>query len=276
MQTEFIQSNSTPSAAIVGGYDPAWFEVLAEVEDEHFWFQVRNQIISTAARKLVDELPVAPRFLEVGCGNGNVLQALKKIWPHGTAVGLDLFEDGLQRARKRCNCEVVLADIHNANLPQASFDLIGIFDVLEHLPDDENVLNILHSLLAPGGALLLTVPAFPSLWSYFDEVAGHCRRYKARSLNAKLRQAGFEIDYTSYFMATIFPLVLAKRRGPRQKSASKDSATRAIEEMKVSPILNQSLRGILQWERWWIARGWRLPVGTSLLAVARKSTEHRR
>lgn len=268
MQTPTSHATSAAPVELAGGYDPRWFDVLSEAEDEHFWFRVRNQIIASVARRLFDELGPTPRLLEVGCGNGNVLRALTEIWPRSRAVGLDLFDEGLQHARRRCHCETLQGDVRYVNFPKGSFDLIGIFDVLEHLPDDENVLGILHSLLAPGGALLLTVPACPSLWSYFDEVAGHCRRYVGTELDRKLRRAGFQITYSTYFMTTVFPLLWVKRR--RRGRGVSSASARAAAEMKLPPSANHALWSVLQWERWWISRRMRLPIGTSLLALARK------
>lgn len=266
MQTDVSHGGPPMPAPMSGGYDPAWFAVLSEAEEKHFWFRMRNEIISSVARRLVDRLGPAPRLLEVGCGNGNVLRALKDLWPRAHAVGLDLFDEGLKRARSRCQCVTKQGDIRAVDFPEASFDLIGIFDVLEHLPDDENVLRILHRLLAPGGALLLTVPAGPALWSYFDEVAGHCRRYQSCELREKMRCNGFQITYQTHFMATLVPLLWAKRRGGARANDDASSA-RAMAEMKLSRPANTLMHFVLQWERWWITRGRALPLGTSLLAL---------
>jgi SAM-dependent methyltransferase len=270
MPTEAFQTSLIRPPAMVGGYDPTWFEILSGVEDEHFWFRVRNQIIAAAATRLVNELGETPRLLEVGCGNGNVLRVLKELWPRSQAVGLDLFGEGLQLARRRCDCEIVQGDIRHASFPAASFNLIGVFDVLEHLPDEEDVLDILYALLAPGGVLLLTVPSCRSLWSYFDEVAGHCRRYGATQLADRLYGAGFEVDCLTHFMATIFPLLWVQRRFGSPVASGAEQSRRAIAEMKLPRTANEIMRRVLQWERWWIARGGRLPIGTSLLAMARK------
>lgn len=273
MQTELSQASpATHLSPLVlpGGYDPTWFEILSGAEEEHFWFRVRNQIISTVAARLVNELGPTPRLLEVGCGNGNVLRALKDLWPRASVIGLDLFDEGLRHTRQRCQCETKQGDIRRVKFPDASFDFIGIFDVLEHLPDDEDVLRILHSLLAPGGVLLLTVPACPSLWSYFDEAAGHCRRYQSGELDEKLRRNGFQAAYLTHFMTTIFPLLWFKRR-KRQRAHGESASALAAAEMKLPRSANIALRSILQWERWWISHSRRLPIGTSLLALAQKN-----
>jgi SAM-dependent methyltransferase len=256
-----------------GGYDPSWFDALSGVEDRHFWFRSRNEVIASAVRPIVAERGPDLRVLEVGCGNGNVLRVLKSLCPDGEVVGLDFCEEGLNHARQRCDCKLVRGDIRDKPFPCDSFDLIGMFDVLEHLSDDVNVLKTLHATLAPGGSVVLTVPACPSLWSYFDAAADHCRRYRETELLEKLRSVGFDVVYSTYFMMTIFPVVWAGRRwqGRRNQTAGCDSSENSLNELKVRCVVNGLLLRLLAWERWWIARQRRLPIGTSLLAVARKS-----
>jgi SAM-dependent methyltransferase len=261
------------------GYDPAWFEILAAVEARHFWFRARNGIIATIVQQIIAERDPGVRLLEVGCGTGNVLRMLRDVCPNGEVVGLDLFEAGLEHARGRCDCKLVPGDILQAPFAPGSFDVIGMFDVLEHLPDDAAALRALHSLLAPGGSVVLTVPAGRALWSYFDEVAGHYRRYEPAGLIGKLAQNGFHITYLTHFMATIFPLVWAVRkwagRAEHSRKETPDGFQRARTELKVRPVGNEILCGLLKWERWWIARRRSLPLGTSLLAVAQKRMEQR-
>jgi SAM-dependent methyltransferase len=258
-----------------GGYDSAWFDVLAKVEERHFWFRARNNLIAAAVGQVTEGRGTHLRVLEVGCGNGNVLRVLKQLCPDGVVVGLDLFEEGLNHARERCDCVLVPGDILEAPFADGSFDLIGMFDVLEHLPDDLKALRALHALLAPGGAVVLTVPACASLWSYFDEIGGHYRRYSAGELVQKLVETGFEVSYQTYFMFTIFPLVWAARcwranRPGSRSSKAADPYARAMRELQIRPGVNELLMRLLSWETWWIRHRRRLPIGTSLLAVARK------
>src|SRR5438874_10484997 len=124
---------------------------------------------------------------------------------------MDLFEEGLELARKRTSCRLIQGDVHTVNFP-SQFDLIGLFDVLEHLEEDVQVLRDLHRLLLPGRFLLLTVPAHMSLWSYFDVAACHCRRYALDELRQKLIHTGYAVEYISEFMTLLFPLLWVTRR----------------------------------------------------------------
>lgn len=187
---------------------------------------------------------------------------------------MDLYAEGLQFARRRTCCPLVQGDIGAAPF-RTQFDLIGLFDVLEHLPDDTQVLRDLHGLLAQGGTLLLTVPAHPSLWSYFDEACHHCRRYDLPELERKLIDTGYRVEYLTQFMVSIFPLLwltrrlggLLHRRAPDDGEHLRKLATR---EFRIIPVVNGLLGWSLGLEVRQIARRRSLPLGTSLLVVARK------
>src|SRR5205814_7786871 len=126
-------------------------------------------------------------------GNGNVLRYLESACPQGLVIGMDLFREGLQLARARTSCSLVQGDVNRSPFGK-SFQLIGIFDVLKHVLDDLGVLADIHTMLAPGGTLLLTVPAHPSLWSSFVEASHHSRLYGREDLRSKLRSRVFELQ----------------------------------------------------------------------------------
>jgi 2-polyprenyl-3-methyl-5-hydroxy-6-metoxy-1,4-benzoquinol methylase len=252
-----------------GGYDPAHFDSLVSAEDRHFWFRARNQVISLFAAEAVAHLSPGYRVLEMGCGDGNVLRFLERACSAGTVVGMDLYGEGIHYARSRTACPLVQGDVRKSPFGK-TFQVIGIFDVLEHIPDDSRILLDLWKLLENGGTLLLTVPANPSLWSYFDELAGHCRRYEAGDLRSKLEEAGFAIEYLTPYMASLSPLMWLSR-GFRAKTAANADAKELLEqELRVVPVLNEILDWALSWETRWLARRRQLPFGSSLLAVARK------
>jgi SAM-dependent methyltransferase len=247
-------------------YDPSYFPKLAAIEDRHFWFRARNRAIGALVAELARGLPPEYRVLEAGCGTGNALRVLEQVCPRGSVIGMDLFPEGLRFARRRVRCPLVAGDMARPPF-RTRFELIGLFDVLEHHPDDAAVLAHIRSLLAPGGKLVLTVPAHPSLWSYFDEESRHCRRYEERELRDKLAAAGFQVDYLTPYMAATFPLMWAGRR----LASFLDRRPRgqlAARELRVTPGINGLLALLLAPETRWIARRKRLPMGSSLLAVA--------
>ena len=256
-------------------YDPKFFCELAQIEDRHFWFRSRNRIIATLAEQITRNWRDGYRVLEVGCGTGNVLRALEKACPRGTVVGMDLFAEGLAFARTRTACSLVRGDIEQPAFG-VQFDLIGAFDVVEHLPDDVRVFRSLQAMLKPGGILLLTVPARESLWSYFDEVAHHCRRYETGDLRRKLNMTGYEIEFLSEFMASTYPLfwlvrrIRSLRRQPQEHSSLELDRAHSLEELQIVPVINGLLTFILMQEAKLIRSRLVLPFGSSVLVVARR------
>lgn len=255
-------------------YNPSYFALLSHVEERHFWFRTRKRVISTLVSQITEKHNTNYKILDIGCGIGNVTTILKKFCPHGTVVGVDLFLEALQYARHRTSCYLVQADANALPFPNNMFRLICLFDLLEHLPNDTQVLHNLHSILAPDGVLLLTVPAYPSLWSYFDEASHHCRRYTLDDMQKKLISTGYQIEYATYYMAILFPILWVKRRlVPLAQSLFKlryQADDLAQQELHIIPVINRTLELILAQESYLIARRYRLPIGTSLLVMARK------
>lgn len=253
------------------GFDPSYFPQLFAIEDRHFWFRARNRIIATLVNQLTNGVGVY-QALEVGCGTGSVLRALSEQCPRGRFFGMDLFLEGLRFAHRRTDCSLVQATIHQPPFRNA-FKVVGLFDLLEHLPDDVGALRHLRALLAPGGALLLTVPAHAALWSYFDTAARHVRRYEPAELSGKLGDAGYRVEYVTHYMTLLYPLLWLTRRLrvwlARRRSATACADVLAARELRITPVVNRVFGTLLAPEVRAIARRRCLPLGSSLLAVAR-------
>jgi SAM-dependent methyltransferase len=260
-----------PSSPREGGYDPRFNQDLFVAEDHHFWFRGRNRIVAAMAAKYTRQLPAGFYVLEVGCGNGSVTRVLQDTCATGNVIGADLYFEGLVNARARGVKMLVQADM--SRFPFGSgFALAGMFDVLEHIPDDCGALRSLHNALSPGGRLLLSVPAHQSLWSYFDEVALHCRRYEIEGLRSKCIDAGFEVEYATEFMSFLYPLMKAQRRWKdfMRKRTGKNLAETVAGDLSINPVANAALDRMGRAETFLIRRGVRLPFGTSIFLVARK------
>jgi SAM-dependent methyltransferase len=264
------QESVAPHCATGGGYDPSFFDRLAEVEDRHFWFRARNELILGMARRMSLRLEPCEFVLEIGCGTGNVLRVLEAAFPHSKLVGLELWREGLKHARTRSRAHLVAADIRNSPF-RKQFDMVGMFDVLEHIAEDQATLGLVHNALRPGGKLLLTVPAHQWLWSYFDEAACHCRRYSAGGLRHKLETAGFRVEFISQFMACLLPIVWVYRKLNGFKRNAASAQDRSSQEFRLLPVVNSVLTWLLSLEAKWIYRGHSVPLGTSLVVVARKA-----
>jgi SAM-dependent methyltransferase len=255
---------------LTGGYDPVHFRSLVSVEDRHFWFRSRNHLISVLAEQVVSSLSSGYRVLEMGCGDGNVLRFLASACRKGCVVGMDLYFEGLQYARRRTDCNLVQGDVSQSPFGK-DFQLIGMFDVLEHIQDDRRMLSHVWNLLEPGSAVLLTVPAHSRLWSYFDEVSGHCRRYEKDELCSKLEQAGFKVEFLTEYMACVYPLMWLTRKIKSKATPPVQSRDALEEEVRIVPLINGILSKVLSLESKWLAQRKHLPFGASLVAIARKT-----
>ncbi|MEO5897312.1 MAG: class I SAM-dependent methyltransferase [Vicinamibacterales bacterium] len=242
--------------------------LLHAAEDRHFWFRARNALLAALIDQIEPTLAAGYRVLEVGCGTGNTLRVLDRACTRGTVVGMDFQREGLRLARARVRCSLVQGDITTPPFHRdVFFDLIGMFDVLEHIDDDRRTLEAVRSRLSPGGVLILTVPADPRLWSAVDVAAGHCRRYTLEELQAKLHHGGFRIEYLSPIMRFLHPLVRIARTLSGQ--LVRDRFDSAATELRITPIVNGLVYRALMREVPLITRRSVLPYGTSLVAIAR-------
>lgn len=256
-------------------YDQTYFEKLYQVEDRHFWFRTRRAIVAALCRDMVANLPSGYRVMEIGCGTGHLLKTLKDTCVKGELVGMDLYWAGLAFASQRTNTSLIQGRAEWMPFREGTFDLIGMFDVLEHLENDEEILISVLQMLKKGGKLILTVPAERQLWSTTDLIAHHQRRYEMDELKQKLEKSGFQIDYSSEFMQALHPLARLRPRAPvllEEMSADENrrSQEEFSQELKIIPIVNEIAFRILNAEVNRIRHYKPIKRGTSIIAVARR------
>jgi SAM-dependent methyltransferase len=252
-----------PEIARAGaGFDPARYRFLAGLQDRHFWFHSRSRLVAWALSRF---FPEASSFLEIGCGTGAILRHVRASRPGITRLaGSDVHVEGLRFARTRLGEDVDLYQMDARRIPfRGEFDVVGCFDVLEHVREHEEALGGIHRALKPGGGLLLTVPQHRRLWSRHDEIARHVRRYEAHELTGLVERSGFQVAHHTSFVTILLPLMLLSRRRERGGQGAES------EGMTVTAPLNRALSGVMSLERAMITAGLRLPVGGSLLLVAR-------
>lgn len=238
------------------------FEVLAAAESSHWWFRARNRVILWALKKYVGEFD---SFLEVGCGTAYVLEGVSQAYPSAKLNGSEYFEEGLIHARKRLpNAQFKQLDATRMS-EESRYDVIGAFDVIEHIEQDELTLKNLATALKPGGSLLISVPQHQWLWSHTDEIACHVRRYSRQELVTKIKEAGLVVEHTTSFVSLLVPLMWLSRK---QSQAKHDDDPQA--ELKIPGWLNKCLEAVMKIEFALINAGLSLPAGGSLLVVARK------
>jgi SAM-dependent methyltransferase len=204
--------------------------------------------------------------MEIGCGTGFVLSGISEALPTLTLAGSEVFSAGLAFAANRLP-GVELFQMDARRIPfREEFDVIGAFDVLEHVQEDEEVLSQMHQAVRKGGGILVTVPHHPFLWSQVDDYARHARRYHARELKEKVSRAGFSVIRLTSFVSLLLPLLMLSRFKQRSNSAEFDP----LFEFNISTLMNTTLERILAGERTLIRAGVSFPAGGSLLLVARR------
>ena len=249
-------------------FDAGGIRRLLEAEDRHFWFRARNEIVAALAARPIADLRNGFRALEVGCGSGNVLRVLQKLAGDcGRVEGLELSAAAAEVARARTGLVVTNGYVSDLD-PAATYDLIAGFDVLEHISDASQFLAQVRERIVPGGRLILTVPAHQALWSAFDVASGHERRYSTRTLRRALLASGFHVEYITYFMSLLFPPMWLRRR--LLKSETRDMGALLDLEFQIVPGVNRIAYELLRSEAVAVRARWRIPMGTSVAAIARR------
>ncbi len=241
--------------------DEALLAKIGEVERDHWWFVVRRAIVLQSLEAL--DLPPDARVVEVGCGTGGTLAELRARHPGWRCLGVEPSAGACQVARGR-GCDVVQAALPDLPLPSAAAECAVALDVLEHCEDDVAAASEMARVLADGGRLVATVPALPSLWSVHDVDNAHFRRYTRRTLASALEGAGFAIERLTYFNTLLLPLGYASRWVSRLTGSRKPLGV----DLPPRPV-NEVLRAVFGLEAVALRHA-DLPVGMSLLAIARK------
>ncbi len=250
-------------AAANQGYDAAYYSELYALEAGNYWFRARNSLLAWALRKYFG---AARTFLEVGCGTGFVLAGIARAMPQLAMHASEVSSSGLRYAAGRAP-NAALFQMDARAIPFAGhFDVVGLFDVIEHIEEDAAVLAQVHRALRPGGGLIVTVPQHRFLWSAYDEHAHHVRRYSVRELLDKVTQTGFRPVMTTSFVSLLLPVMMLSRRLQRKAAAGYD----VLADLRVGRVSNWVLESVLAFERGLIRLGMRFPAGGSLLLVARK------
>lgn len=240
------------------------FELLDRIEEDHWWFVGKRKILN--ALLLSD--PGEGLLLDLGCGTGGVLRNWMSRRP---CVGTDRSELALQICQRRGFETLVRSDLNHLPFPDGSFDTVLLLDVIEHLDDDVGFLREVARLAAPGGRVVIAVPAFQFLWSQHDETFEHRRRYSARQLEAVVRAAGLVPERQTYTNTLLFPLaavwrVLSYRLGLGRWAPETDF-------WELPKPVNALLARLYDVEAWLLER-FNLPVGVSLVSIARRGEEN--
>jgi SAM-dependent methyltransferase len=223
--------------------DDTDIENTTSVEEGHWWYRERRSIIARELRRLGPP----GRAIEIGAaGGGNSRQMMRMGWD---VLATEYLESGVAIARSR-GINAIQADARKLPVPDASFDLLVAFDVLEHVVEDDLVAAEIHRVLRPGGTALIAVPCDMALWSAHDVASGHFRRYDRQGLRAVTERAGLQIDSLRSWMVLLRPVVAFRRR-PGGAVGDADGQGRGHSEVtRMNPVVNAALGGIVALERY--------------------------
>jgi SAM-dependent methyltransferase len=234
------------------------YEQMAELDQRHWWYRARREVLAALIRRRVRP-PGGAQVLEIGCGTGHNLAMLAEF---GHVDALELDEQARSLAEGRLGRTVMSAPLPElADVPEHHYDLVGAFDVIEHIDDDRAAMASIASRLKTGGKLVVTVPAHPWMWSAHDVVNHHKRRYSKRELRSLIESSPLRLDAIGYFNSLLFPVAVAERLS--SKLRGKDEA-----DLSLPPaLINTALERVFAAERHLVGR-LPLPPGLSLFAVA--------
>ncbi|MFL6851682.1 MAG: class I SAM-dependent methyltransferase [Sphingomicrobium sp.] len=234
------------------------YQQMAELDDRHWWYRARRKIIADLIRREA-RLPAGADILEIGCGTGHNLAMLAGF---GHVEGLELDDEARALSEKRFGRKVMSSPLPElAGVPDRRYDLIGAFDVIEHIEDDSAALASIATKLKPGGKFVMTVPAHQWMWTAHDTVNHHKRRYSKGKLRELIETSPLKLERLGYFNSLLFPLAVAERTV--SKIRGKEDA-----DVKLPPApLNACLEKVFAAERYLVGR-LPLPPGLSLFAVA--------
>jgi len=243
--------------------DPSMYRSFAELhERRHWWFVGRRRIVASVLQSTLGPTRDL-KILDIGCGTGGMLPVLA---PFGRVTGIDPSEAAIRYSQEQYGgrVELLRVDFPAAMPPGGGYDLVTLFDVLEHLDDDTGALRKAAGLLNAGGLMILTVPAHRFLWSPHDDINQHRRRYSIGEIRARIREAGLEVRRLSYFNSFLFPVVWSARIIRRRLALKGD---RRSDFRIRRDWINNLLANLFGAERFLLGR-LDLPFGVSILAVA--------
>jgi SAM-dependent methyltransferase len=250
-------------------YPSEGFDVTAEVEANSFWCRSRNRILRQIIERVTDRSRQLA-MLEIGCGIGGVIAELRLV-PNLRLTGSELYVQGLRYARSRFP-DVDFIQLDATAMPfRNEFDVVGAFDVLEHIESDDRAIHGVHDALRPGGLFVVTVPQYQWMWSRLDELVHHKRRYSRWEILAKLRASGFDVLSSSSFVTTLFPAMVASRLLSRRRPTKTNVKEAFASEVTLPPAASRFCDWVMRIDELALRAGISLPFGGSLLVVARKS-----
>ena len=238
------------------------YERLAEVEDTMWWFQALRKNVLALMERFTSRS--SGPILDAGCGTGGVLRAVRSLYDASPLYGIDVFEGAVARTAATTSAHVAVASVNALPFPSAYFKSILSLDVIcQRGVEPARALREFHRCLAPGGIVIIQVPAYMWLWGYHDVQCQTAQRFTRPRLQSLLGEHGFEPCFATYWNSALLPLLAVRRKLlPRTRTKSDVAAYPAP--------LDAIFKAIVSWDCNLIRRGIEVPFGSSVLMVAQK------
>ena len=242
--------------------DAEAYKTMAENERIHWWFCGRRAILLSILKK-INKNKVA-RALDIGSGTGGSMRDLAVFAQE--VRGLEPSAEAIVYLRSNYPDLNVIQGVFPEEMPDGQYNLITMFDVLEHIKDDRAAIGALSNLLAPGGMAVITVPAFPVLWSQHDEYLRHFRRYTISGLKTILAgNNNLSISHIHYYNSLLFAPIFLIRLFHKIFKTNQRGDDKKIP----NKFINRFLQAIFSLERFWLPN-WSLPFGVSIICIIKK------
>lgn len=244
--------------------DPKEFALQYEIEETHWWFKARRRLVRRFAERLRAELGRPLRILDVACATAMSFRFLSDL---GSIRGLDISTETIEFARKRGIDRIVRGDAQKMPFRDGAFDLVLALDAFEHFPDDVASMSEVTRVLAPGGGLICTVPAFMALWSPHDDSFHHLRRYTRGELKRKLEGRGLRVERLSYYSMFLAPPLFVFRR--LRRLLGKNKPATSDFHVKIPRLVESGMESLMGIEAG-LLKSFDMPFGASLIGFSRK------
>lgn len=238
------------------------FEKMYEVQKTNWWYSSRTKLVSDALKRIYNNRSDL-RILDLASACGYNFEYFCN---YGEMWGLDISEESIKYCKMRGIDKIILGDAINPPLMDESFDLVIALDAFEHFSDDVKAMREMNRVLKRKGVIVITSPALMQLWSVHDVSFNHFRRYSVTELTEKLREAGFEVEFISYWTFLLLPPVYLFRKARSMLSRKPKSDF----FMEMPKFANKLLGIFMKLECWLLKKKIRLPLGVSVFCIARK------